>query len=119
MVLIITTIYIDLLFYFPSRHLDRSTTLTAAKAYGYVLNGYDGELTIIAKVEDIEKEKIDYKESLTDQGADSLDMISIIFAFQEKYGVEITDESIAAGEWLSIEKMVTNLDKVLLKKQGN
>ena len=64
-------------------------------------------------------EKIDYKESLTDQGADSLDMISIIFAFQEKYGVEITDESIAAGEWLSIEKMVTNLDKVLLKKQGN
>ena len=40
----------DLLFYFPSRHLDRTTVLTAAKAYGYVKNGYDGEVTIIAKV---------------------------------------------------------------------
>jgi ATP-dependent DNA helicase RecG len=45
----------DLLFYFPTRHLDRTTTLTSAKAYGYVMNGYDGELTIIGKVEDKEK----------------------------------------------------------------
>lgn len=44
----------DLLFYFPTRHLDRSTTLTAGKAYGYVLNGYDGEVTVIAKVESSE-----------------------------------------------------------------
>ncbi len=44
----------DLLFYFPTRHLDRSTTLTAGKAYGYVLNGYDGEVTVIAKVESTE-----------------------------------------------------------------
>ncbi|RKY90600.1 MAG: hypothetical protein DRQ13_12400, partial [Ignavibacteriae bacterium] len=33
----------DLLFYFPSRHLDRTTVLTAAKAYVYIKNGYDGE----------------------------------------------------------------------------
>ena len=45
----------DLLFYFPSRHLDRTTVLTAAKAYGYVINGYRGEVTIIGKVEDIER----------------------------------------------------------------
>ncbi len=38
----------DLLFYFPTRHLDRTTVLTAAKAYGYVKNGYDGEVTVIA-----------------------------------------------------------------------
>ena len=44
----------DLLFYFPSRHLDRTTVLTAAKAYGYVINGYQGEVTIIGKVEDVE-----------------------------------------------------------------
>jgi len=37
----------DLLFYFPSRHLDRTTVLTAAKAYGYLMNGFDGELTVI------------------------------------------------------------------------
>lgn len=45
----------DLLFYFPSRHLDRTTVITAAKAYGYVLNGYQGEITIIGKVEDVER----------------------------------------------------------------
>ncbi len=61
-------------------------------------------------------EKLNPKESLADQGADSLDMISIIFAFQEKYGIEITDESISDGEWLSIEKMVMNLNKSLQQK---
>lgn len=45
----------DLLFYFPSRHLDRTTVLTAAKAYGYVINGYKGEVTIIGKVEEVER----------------------------------------------------------------
>ena len=52
----------DILFYFPSRHLDRTTTLSAAKAYGYVMNGYDGELTIIAKVEDVEKRRFGKRE---------------------------------------------------------
>ncbi len=47
----------DLLFYFPSRHLDRTTMLTAAKAYGYVKNGYDGEVTVIATVVDKEKKR--------------------------------------------------------------
>src|SRR3989304_5880009 len=54
----------DLLFYFPSRHLDRTTTLSAAKAYGYLVNGYDGELTIIGKVDDIEKRYFNRKEIL-------------------------------------------------------
>lgn len=40
----------DLLFYFPTRYLDRTTVLTVSQAYQYALNGYDGELTIIAKV---------------------------------------------------------------------
>jgi len=61
-------------------------------------------------------EKLDFKESLADQGADSLDMINIIFDFQGKYGVEITDESISAGEWLTIDKMVINLNKALQQK---
>ena len=61
-------------------------------------------------------EKLDHKESLADQGADSLDMINIIFAFQEKYGIEITDESISSGEWLSVDKMIMNLNKPLQQK---
>jgi len=57
--------------------------------------------------------KLDPKESLANQGADSLDMINIIFAFQEKYGLEITDKSISDGEWLSIDKMVNSLNSAL------
>lgn len=61
-------------------------------------------------------EKIEPEISLAEQGADSLDMISIIFAFQEKYNVEITDESISNGDWLSIDKMLISLNKALQKK---
>jgi len=61
-------------------------------------------------------DKLDPKESLTDQGADSLDMINIIFAYQEKYDIEITDESISNGEWLTIDKTVSNLNKFLEQK---
>ena len=60
-------------------------------------------------------ENLDSTLNLTEQGADSLDMISILFASQEKYDVEVTDESIADGEWLTIDKMVSNLSKTLQK----
>ena len=61
-------------------------------------------------------EELDFEESLADQGADSLDMINIIFAFQEKYSVEITDESISDGEWLTLDKIVINLNKSMEQK---
>ena len=64
----------------------------------------------------IDWEKLDPKENLTEQGADSLDMISIIFALQEKYGIEVTDESISNGEWLSVAKIAMNLNKYLHEK---
>ena len=64
----------------------------------------------------LDGEKIDPKESFSEQGADSLDMINIIFAIQEKYGIEITDEAIADGEWLTLDKMVINLNKPLEQK---
>jgi acyl carrier protein len=60
-------------------------------------------------------EKLDPNESLADQGADSLDMISIIFALSEKFSIKITDESISNGEWLSVTKMVRNLNEILQK----
>jgi ATP-dependent DNA helicase RecG len=44
----------DLLFYFPSRYLDRSTILTSIKVVQYVINGYEGEVTIIGEVVDTE-----------------------------------------------------------------
>ena len=44
----------DLLFYFPSRYLDRSTILNCVKVAQYVVNGYEGEVTIIGEVVDSE-----------------------------------------------------------------
>ncbi|MFA8342286.1 MAG: ATP-dependent DNA helicase RecG [Rhodothermaceae bacterium] len=45
----IETIY-DLLYYFPTRYLDRSTLIDSNKVFQYINNGYDGEVTIIGKV---------------------------------------------------------------------
>jgi len=48
----------DLLYYFPTKHLDRSTILSTVKVAQYVTNGYEGEVTIIGKV--VDKELIRY-----------------------------------------------------------
>jgi ATP-dependent DNA helicase RecG len=48
----------DLLFYFPTKYLDRSTILNSVKVLQYVRNGYDGEVTIIGEV--LGKELIRY-----------------------------------------------------------
>lgn len=48
----------DLLFYFPARYLDRSSILNSLKIDQLVINGFDGEVTIIGRV--IEKETIRY-----------------------------------------------------------
>jgi len=40
----------DLLFYFPARHLDRTTILTSIKVLQFLNSGYAGEITIIGKV---------------------------------------------------------------------
>jgi ATP-dependent DNA helicase RecG len=40
----------DLLYYFPFRHIDRTTILSISKAFGFVRGGYTDELTLIAKV---------------------------------------------------------------------
>ncbi|MCF8266066.1 MAG: ATP-dependent DNA helicase RecG [Melioribacteraceae bacterium] len=44
----------DLLFYFPSKHLDRTNVLSSIQVYGNVRNGYEGEVTIIGSVIDTE-----------------------------------------------------------------
>jgi ATP-dependent DNA helicase RecG len=44
----------DLLFYFPTRYLDRRTIINSVKAAKYLLDGYEGEVTILGKVVDSE-----------------------------------------------------------------
>lgn len=61
----------DLLFFFPSKHLDRTTILSAIKAYEHLINGYEGELTIIGKVYEVETIRFRQKQILKVQFRDS------------------------------------------------
>lgn len=54
----------DLLYYFPSKYLDRTTLLSSSEAYNIVESGYDGEITVIGKVTLKEKRIFNRKEIL-------------------------------------------------------
>ncbi len=82
----------DLLFYFPTRHLDRTTVLTAAKAYGYVKNGYDGEVTVIANVVDKEKKRFGKKELLIVHFQDSTGFFECVWFQGAKYFYSVFNE---------------------------
>ncbi len=88
----------DLIFYFPSRHLDRTTVLNAARAYGYAMNGYDGEATIIAKVVDKEKRNLGRKEILKVQFRDSTGFIECVWFQGVKYFYSVFNE----GDYFAI-----------------
>lgn len=82
----------DLLYYFPSRHLDRTTVLTAAKAYGYMMNGYDGELTVIGKVFEKEKKRFGKKEILKVQFRDETGFFECVWFRGTKYFYSVFNE---------------------------
>ncbi|MBU0475111.1 MAG: ATP-dependent DNA helicase RecG [Bacteroidetes bacterium] len=48
----------NLLYYFPSRYLDRTTILNSSKTFKLVASGYNSDITIIGKV--VESEEIRY-----------------------------------------------------------
>ena len=53
----VTTVH-DLLYFFPSRYLDRTTILDSSKVSKFLVSGYKNEITIIGKV--VETEEIRY-----------------------------------------------------------
>jgi ATP-dependent DNA helicase RecG len=99
----------DLLFYFPTRHLNRTTTLTASKAYGYVMNGYQGELTIVAKVTDKERIRFGRKEILKVQFKDQTGFFEGVWFQGIKYFYDVFNE----------EKIFAVSGKPQLSKYGN
>jgi ATP-dependent DNA helicase RecG len=55
----------DLLFYFPSKYLDRTNILNSVKVYDFILGGYTGEVTIIGEVYDKEVKRFGKKTILS------------------------------------------------------
>ncbi len=82
----------DLLFYFPTKHLDRTTTLTAAKAYGYLVNGFAGELTVIGKVVDKEKRRYGKKELMKVQFRDKTGFFECVWFQGVQYFYSVFNE---------------------------
>lgn len=50
------------------------------------------------------------------QGLDSLDLASLLFALEEKYGITVSDASIADGDWRTLNRMVASLNRLLAEK---
>ena len=82
----------DLLFYFPSKHLDRSTTLTIGKAYSYLVDGYEGEITIIAEVVKKGKRRYGKKEMIKVSLKDSTGLFECVWFQGVKYIYDIFQE---------------------------
>lgn len=99
----------DLLFYFPSKHLDRTTILTAIKAYGHLINGYEGELTIIGKVYEVEKIRFRQKQILKIQFRDNSGFFECVWFQGMNYFADLFHE----GEIFALS------GKPVLSKYGN
>lgn len=82
----------DLLFYFPKRHLDRTNILSASKAYSYVLNGYDGELTIIGKVTKKDHRRFGRREILKVHLKDESGFFECVWFQGAKYFINVFNE---------------------------
>ncbi len=82
----------DLLFYFPTRHLDRTNVLNVAKAYEYVKNGYEGEITIIGKVTDKEKRRFRKREVMKVQFKDDSGYFECVWFQGIKYFEKVFNE---------------------------
>jgi acyl carrier protein len=77
-------------------------------------------ITIIEQLRiDFDINKVDVKENLDNQGIDSLDLSNILFGIEDAYNIQIDDESIDRGEWLSLEKIADNLNRILEKQNDN
>ncbi len=100
----------DILFYFPSRHLDRTTTLSSAKAFNYITNGYDGELTIIARVEDKERRRFNRRDIMKVQFRDSSGFFECIWYQGAKYFYDVFNE----GDYFAVsgKPIITNNGKL-------
>lgn len=54
----------------------------------------------------IDISKLDYDEPLIDQGVDSLDMMSILFALEEQFKISIPEEDIEQGKLSSVNTIL-------------
>jgi acyl carrier protein len=67
------------------------------------MSARDEELIdLIAEEALIDKAKLDRAAKLEDIGLDSVDLVSVIFAIEEKYGIEIAEDAFGRSDTLGV-----------------
>jgi acyl carrier protein len=62
----------------------------------------DDLIGIIAEEALIDRSKLDPAAKLEDIGLDSVDLVSIVFAIEEKYGIEIAEDAFDRSDTLGV-----------------
>jgi len=99
----------DLLWYFPFRHIDRTTILTIGKAHDLVRTGFSNELTLIGKVQESKVVNAGKRKILAVRVTDKTGELDCIW-FQ---GIEYFSKAFSQGQTLAIS------GKPSLSKRGD
>lgn len=76
------------------------------------MSGRDEELIdIIAEEALIDKDKLDPAAKLEDIGLDSVDLVSVVFAIEEKYGIEIAEDAFSRTDTLGV--VLSKIDNLI------
>ncbi|MDK2955050.1 MAG: Phosphopantetheine attachment site [Desulfovibrionales bacterium] len=66
---------------------------------------------------DIDVTELDPAAPLLEQELDSLDMMNVYFQIEETYGISVGEDSIASGDWDTMQKIADSLN-ASLSSQG-
>jgi len=96
----------DLLFYFPARHLDRTSILTSVKVVQFLSSGYAGEVTIIGQVLNSEFHYYNRKQVFKVTFKDTTGTFECVWFHSAKYFKDVfkTDDYYAVSSKPSLTK---------------
>jgi acyl carrier protein len=81
------------------------------------MSARDEELIdIIAEEALIDRAKLDPAAKLEDIGLDSVDLVSAVFAIEEKYGIEIAEDTLSRTDTLG--EVLAKIEALIGAKQG-
>ena len=81
------------------------------------MSGRDDELIdLIAEEALIDRAKLDPAAKLEDIGLDSVDLVSAVFAIEEKYGIEIAEDTLSRTDTLG--EVLAKIEALIGAKQG-
>ncbi len=81
------------------------------------MSGHENELIeIIAEEALIDREKLNPAATLEDIGLDSVDLVSVVFAIEEKYGIEIAEDAFERTDTLG--QVLVKIEALIDAKEG-